>query len=182
MPPGRSSTRCASPSIPAGDDSYLDQHRHRRLPRGRPYDLGAAQGRGHGDVSRQGTGTRVVLLLYPGTECLVNERMALDNRPARRGQGSEFSVHSSRSGHARWPADWVEGAGSLAMRRRLRRRRASSRIAEENGRSWRSGPGSWKRPVAKPALARSGYPLTIAVNVSPVQIRRDDLPGASGRC
>ncbi|MFO1345490.1 MAG: EAL domain-containing protein [Rhodocyclaceae bacterium] len=110
---------------------------------------------------------------------LVNERMALDNRLRAAVKGSEFQVY--------FQPQWALLDGRLTGLEALVRWQCDGDfisparfipIAEENGQI--VALGAWILEEACREATRwraQGYPLTIAVNVSPVQIRRDDLPG-----
>lgn len=109
----------------------------------------------------------------------ANERMALDSRLRAAVQQREFHLHfqpqwslgdgrlTGLEALARWPCDgeWISPARFIP-------------IAEENGQIVALGAWIMEEACTQAARWRTrGFSLTVAVNVSPVQVRRDDLAG-----
>lgn len=109
----------------------------------------------------------------------ANERMALDSRLRAAVQQREFHLHfqpqwslgdgrlTGLEALVRWPCDgeWISPARFIP-------------IAEENGQIVALGAWIMEEACTQAARWRTrGFSLTVAVNVSPVQVRRDDLAG-----
>ena len=109
----------------------------------------------------------------------ASERMALDGRLRTAVQQQEFSVH--------FQPQWALADGRLTGLEALVRWHCDGQwlppskfipVAEETGQIVPLGAWILEESCRHAALWRQrGHALTIAVNVSPVQIRRDDLPG-----
>ena len=110
---------------------------------------------------------------------IANERMALDNRLRAAVKDNEFSVH--------YQPQWSLADGRLTGVEALVRWWSDDAfvsparfipVAEDNGQIVALGAWILEEACRQAAQWRArGHEMTIAVNVSPVQIRRDDLPG-----
>jgi diguanylate cyclase (GGDEF)-like protein/PAS domain S-box-containing protein len=109
----------------------------------------------------------------------ASERMALDNRLRTAVARQEFCLH--------YQPQWSLGDSRLTGVEALVRWRSDGEwlsparfipVAEDNGQIVALGAWILEEACTRAAAWRTaGHELTVAVNVSPVQIRRDDLPG-----